>query len=98
METLYGAIVRTVSVNERGYWSIEPDLTFVTTRAVRMAANGNCYPRGTTIVVMGMSDASLQPIEDPGDDERSQEADFQPKVPTRSVYDAEKHAASYPGY
>ena len=77
---LNGAAVKTVRLNEVGTWTIDPPLFFVATSDA-VTASGTFVIGGMPTQVLGIEDCFLEPWKDIGDEERSEEMQFQPTVP-----------------
>lgn len=76
---LHRRIVKTVRHDGAGYWQIDPPQEFLA-RGLVLGYDAVALP-GWRVVVPSIHDDLLEPIRDVGDEERSQELAFQPKVP-----------------
>lgn len=94
---LVNQVVRTVRLSGTDFWVVDPAPAYLCLKNALNTNSGQVYRAGDRIRVFSIKDESLTPIRGIGDHERSQELEWQPTVPA-STYDAEKHAASYPGY
>lgn len=81
-DVLNGRAVKTVRLNDRGSWVIDPPQLFCFTRHCYNRRTMESYSRGQSMRVDGLEDEFLEPWKDIGDEERSEELAFQPKVPT----------------
>lgn len=82
-DALSGRVVTTVRLNDAGNWQIDPELSYVLKADIMN--NGRLFLAGTTATVIGLHDDHLEPLRNPGDEERSQERDMHPPVPVKET-------------
>jgi hypothetical protein len=80
-EALGGAAVKTLSVDARGMWRIEPHLGYIATANQRFP-DGTVYLRGEAVVVCGLHDSALEPWKEDGISESEVTALFAPQLTT----------------
>ena len=78
-EQMNNRVVRTLHEDGSGFWHVDPPQTF-TAAIFFPTENGHIAP-GSPVHVKAIHDGCLIPIPEIGDDERTQEKEFQPKVP-----------------
>ena len=64
-EILVGRAVKTVSMTPASLWRIEPPQQFVVQRPTKIS-NGRVVPAGTSVVVIGIADETLDPWKEDG--------------------------------
>lgn len=79
-DALIGRVVTTVRANEDGFWVIDPPVLFRATGPVH-TRKGFSAKGGTLLRVLGMHDASLTPLQDPGEEAQDESLRYLPPVP-----------------
>lgn len=74
-----GHVVKTVRLRCGNQWEVDPPQTYTIT--ADCAYGDQLLQRGTLVTAIAIADDLLEPIRNPGDDERSEELAWQPKVP-----------------
>ncbi len=82
VEALNGRIVQTLRVLDSGRWEIEPHQPHVMTSAVVFVGDSRINWPGDQMVVIGVPDECLIPIENPGDEAADESVRWLPPVPT----------------
>jgi hypothetical protein len=77
---MHGQFVTTVRLDGASFWVLDPPLQFIV-RAPLLTNSGRIAMPGDPATVESMHDDLLEPIRDVGDDERSEELAWRPKVP-----------------
>lgn len=88
-EVMDGRVVKTLRVLYGDFWEIDPPQRYVCTTWTRLTG-GHLYPPHTSILVVGIRDAALEPLREVGDEERDESAAWLPPVPV--VTKAPEHA------
>lgn len=83
-ETLGGAAVKTVCVNERGMWQIEPHLGYIATANQRFP-DGTVYLRGEAVIICGLHDSALEPWKDDGITDSEVRELFAPRLSSKEA-------------
>lgn len=81
IEEIEGRVVTTMKVTHGNFWVIDPPQKYVVQRAMIVGRGGVVAFRGDIVESLAIADSCLIPIPEIGDDERTQEQEFQPKVP-----------------
>lgn len=77
---LVNHIVTTLRADRCGFWTVDPPQKFILTRDT-VFADGVTGRKGQTNSGFSICDSVLEPLRDPGDDERSEEMAWLPRVP-----------------
>jgi hypothetical protein len=78
-EQMNNRVVRTLYEDGTGFWLVDPPQSFIA-QSPFPTESGYIAP-GSAVHVKSIHDRCLIPIPEIGDDERTQEQEFQPKVP-----------------
>lgn len=77
---MQGQYVTTVRLDGASFWVLDPPLQFIV-RMPMLASGGRIAMPGDPATVECMHDDLLEPVRDVGDEERSEELAWLPKVP-----------------
>ena len=74
-----GHVVKTVRLRYGNQWEVDPPQPYTLT--ADCTYGDQLLRRGARVTAIAIADDLLEPIRNPGDDERSEELAWQPKVP-----------------
>lgn len=79
-EVLVGRFVTTVRLTDSGLWEISPVLTFRLTGDYR-SSDGKIRKAGALVDALAICDSLLEPLRNPGNEERDESLAWLPPVP-----------------